>query len=62
MQKSTDQEFTEPVVRVRVPFQMIVDVARETVIRTHELVTRLTRDATDVSPKPDSQATAAESR
>ncbi|HLL00821.1 MAG TPA: hypothetical protein VK539_09560 [Myxococcaceae bacterium] len=62
MQKPTDEEFTEPVVRVRVPFQMIVDVARETVIRTHELVTRLTRDTTHAPPKTDSQATPAESR
>jgi hypothetical protein len=62
MQKPTNEEFIEPVVRVRVPFQMVAEVARETVIRTHELVTRLTREATKAPPRTDSQATTAESQ
>jgi hypothetical protein len=63
--KEQEKDFIEPVVLVRVPFKMVRDVARETVVRTHALVVRLTggTEQEDTSPlEVDSRPVAAESR
>lgn len=62
MQEQNDVDFDEPVVLVRTPFQMVTDVARETVNRTHALVVRLTRKEADMLSDADSAATPDESR
>lgn len=43
------KKFVEPVVLGRRPFEMLVDVAREAVVRTHELVVKLTAKAGEPS-------------
>jgi hypothetical protein len=48
-----DKEFVEPVVLGHLPFEMDADVAREAVLRTHQLVLRLTAANSDRLPVED---------
>ena len=43
--KVRQDEFVEPVVQVRVPFRMVPEIARESALRAHEFVVRLTQSS-----------------
>jgi hypothetical protein len=62
MERPEKKEFVEPVVLVDVPFNIVREVAQETVVRTHALVMRLTRDATSAPSGEESVHAAVPSR
>lgn len=51
-EKMRQDEFVEPVVQVRVPFRMVPEIARESALRAHAFVMRLTRSSAPTTHAP----------